>query len=236
VPNGKYNPQCSNCDFFQGGLFPEIETERRWCKKHNFVMPYGGSEFICSDWLHEGKASEYFKGLESGFLYNYSYQSENPPETFRSFDKLQNLIVSAAINQDNELGWVVLLKDEWQSLFPKPDNSVELWFNGTSNAFQVLDIQRSFHAGSMRVDADKWEHRYVTRIQRVLYCPSLSIQVYNWVNELLRVDEYISKTIPFEGSDMLLAIGFFVYLEVVEKHKKYRLIPDTYYYKDLVRV
>jgi hypothetical protein len=198
-------------------------------------MPYAGSEFICSDWLHEGNSSKHFKGLESGFLYNYSYQSDNPPEKFQSFDKLQNIIVSAVINQDSEFGWVVLLKNEWQFLFPKPNNSIELWFDQTSNEFQVLDIQRSFHAGAMRIEMDKWEHRYETRIQRVLHCPSLSIQVYNWVNELIKLDEYLSRVSRLEGSDMLLAIGFFVYLEVVEEHKKYRFIPDTYYYKDLVR-
>jgi len=198
-------------------------------------MPYARSEFICSDWLREGKASEHFKGLESGFLYNYSYQSDNPPERFQSFDELQKLIVSANINLDNELGWVVLLKDEWQSLFPKPDNSIELWFDQKSNVFQVLDIQRSFHTGAMRIEMDKWEHRYEIRTQRVLHCPSLSIQVYNWVNELIKLDEYLSKISRLEGSDMLLAIGFSIYLEIFEKHKKYRFIPDTYYYKELVR-
>ncbi len=235
MPNGKYNPQCSNCDFFQGSLFPEMETERRWCKKHNFVMPYGGSEFICSDWLHEGKASEHFKNLESDSLYNYSYQSINPPDKFRAFHELQNLIVSASIHNDSELGWVVHLKEEWLSLFPQPDTTVELWFSGASNKFQILDIQRRFHSGSERLQSGEWKQNYTTRNQRVLHCPSSPLQVYSWVNTLIKVDEYISKVSLHEYAEALLAFGFFVYLEVAEKHKKYKLIPELFHYKEFLR-
>lgn len=235
MPNGKYNAQCNNCDFFRGSLFPEIETSRRWCRKHDFVMPYGASELICSDWLHEGKAGERFANLDSGFLYHYSYQSVNLPDKFRAFPALQNLIVGASIHNDNKLGWVVHLKEEWYSIFPEPDNLIELWTSEINGLFQVLDIQRSFHSGTERSQSGEWKEIYATRTQRILHCPSSRLELYKWINTSIDANRYLAQTATHERAEALLASGFFVYLEIIEKNKSYRLHPDLFYYKEYQR-
>jgi hypothetical protein len=130
---------------------------------------------------------------------------------------------------------VVHLKEECLLLFPQPGTLVELWFGGASNKFQILDIQRRFHSGGERLQSGEWKQNYTTRNQRVLHCPSSSFQVYNWVNTLIKLDEYISQTSSHEHTEAHLAFGFFVYLEVIEKHKKYKLVPDLFYYKEFLR-
>lgn len=237
--NGSHSPQCFNCKFFHQGFFPKnpnVIDNRRWCKKHDFIMPDGIGELICSDWLdkewlrQKNKASDYFANLEPGFLYHYFYFSADLPVIFQAFSNIQNLFIPITINKDDELEWIALdFRTIW---FPKPDQKIMLWIDENNYQFEVIDIPRSYVSGSTLLPSGERQYKHTPIIRRVLHCPSSPDQLYQGLNTAIDLDRYLAnETRRFAAEDL----GFFAFLEIVEKDKVYRLHANSLNYKDYRR-
>lgn len=236
MPNGKHNAQCSNCDFFRGHVLLETRPEsRRWCYKHDFVMPYGCGELICADWQHGNEKSESSSLLERGLLYYYSYASLSPPEKLRDFQSLQNLIFSINIHQDDEFGWVLYVKKEAYPWFPGPDERLSMRLGEAENLFQVVDVQRKLWVGSKRTPSGNWREKYRTRSQRVVYCPEFPESLYEWLGMHIDVKRLVAEAEKHRQTEMLLPLGIFTFAELVEEYSLYMLYPDLLHYKEYRR-
>ena len=199
-------------------------------------MPDGGGELICADWLdkewlrQKNKASDYFENLETGFLYHFFDTSEASPAIFQAFSNLQNLFVDITINKDDELGWIALdFRTIW---FPKPDQTITLWINENKYQFEVIDIQRSYASGSTLLPSGERQDKHTPIIRRVLHCPSSPDQLYEGLNATIDLDRYLdNETRRFAAMDL----GFFAFLEIIEKDKVYRFHANAFNYRDYQR-
>ncbi len=229
MPNGNYHPTCLNCNFLDDAMGKKI------CKTNEFVMPRIG-EVICRQWqLHEKyrsdnfhydyvadfMKSEEFQSLKYGFLYYYSYTSAAPFENIASFKALRNLLFATGIEKIIELGWC-LCPIKINPLWLEAETKLELILGQISYEFYVVNSERLLpkEIGPKMPDG-KLKYTYRTEMHRVIYCPEFPNILYDWLNEYLDVEGYMSEWLE-KGYDFISIPSI---VEEIHIKKTYRLYP-----------
>ena len=245
MPNGKYDPQCYNCQFVTH------RQDRRSCKLHDFVMPDIDTEIICRDFqlaeelqgdsVHFGYVprfmhSQEFRTLEPGSLY-YSFDRYGK---FGAFRNLQRLIIDGDVYNDEELGWVIYLRHNRTQypFLPEPKTRFRVLLNGDTYDFEIADLERRRLMGGRREEDGRWINNWQTVTTRIVYCPSKPNVLYDWLDHYFDARTLVehltdpSKT-RFPEIESELWISCFV--EIIEEKTVYRLRPDSLYHSEHAR-
>lgn len=229
MPNGRGSPQCYNCDFYT------TSQDARNCRKHNFVMPTITSEVLCNDWKHAGSRKP-FPSLSPGFLYYYSYASQNRPEPLYHFDQLQQQLIFSSVwlSKDQEYGWAIHLNQYDYKNFPGPGEQVTIGVDEKELQMNVIDVERDQRRGSSRNAEDKWETRYERGIQRLIFAPSSPGVVYEWLDGIFNLDAIISEY-EKRSREIPIPTWLYFFIEINPKLGTFKLRPNLVHYADFQR-
>lgn len=208
-----YRPECPTCDFFHQ------QTHR--CTKHSFTMPSVEWYTLCSDWQRDGQQLGDDR-LHNDHLYYYSAASSEFRITpLAPFTSLQNLIVSVAIREDAELGWVILPRTN-EKHFPSPGLPAIVHIEGESLRFEITNAERKL-AIEPRVGSSKPQAH--TQAVTMLHYPQQPDLLYQWLNSFVDMASYHQQK---------LKPGLFAFVEVLGGGE-YAIYPDMLVYDAIKR-
>jgi hypothetical protein len=198
-------------------------------------MPIISSEILCSDWAH-AESGKPFPALSPGFLYYYSYASQNRPEPLYHFDLLQQQLVFSSVwlCKDQEYGWAIHLNKYDYKHFPGPGEQVTIRVNEKKLQVNIIDVERDLRRGSSRNAEGKWETRFERGIQRLIYTPSSPDVFYDWFNGIFDFDAIINEY-EKRSKDIPIPFWFYFFIEINPGLGPFKLRPNLIHYSDFQR-
>jgi|GEM_PF-1915998 len=214
-------PECQNCRFFDADA---VNSERR-CKQHDFVMPRIDWQIVCTDWQHDQETLKN-SPLEPGTLYYYSYASGNTLYApIAPMSRLQSLLISVSVRQDNEYGWIIFPR-QYQIYFPPPDSRLTLVVDNRRCAFQVATQERRLAAEMVPTGKGKWEAFYHMQQVYMLYSLESPDLLFEWLNSFMDVEAALADS---------LAPSLPAFIEIRNRNREYVLHADLLNYGKYLR-
>jgi hypothetical protein len=135
---GDYGEHCQNCNSFNSK-----RPDRRFCERHNFVMPIVSYYVICANWQSQGKSQEnkFVARLEKGFLYAWDPYLRPSPQKLDRFEAIQDLFIDLDVTviENPEHGFLIYLPQR-KDAFPEPGETISISIDLVPVEFLIRNI------------------------------------------------------------------------------------------------
>ncbi|MBC8142763.1 MAG: hypothetical protein H7Y38_15170 [Armatimonadetes bacterium] len=203
------------------------------------MMPALSAEMLCADFDYSDDVPDDLypkwsplddprtKHITSDALYGYGYHTGAPAERLGGFAELQNLLFGATVENDEQFGWsLTLWEGNTTALLPR-SGFCELTFGGATSEFAVSTVERSRNVGGHRTADGGWQHHYKLANAVRIYKTDEPLFLHQWLDETINVATYEAYLATRPQVDAPL---YFVYVELLERGKRYALRPNLVFH------
>lgn len=214
------HPECETCQFFRR----RNETEAV-CNRHRVILPRVEWPTLCRDW-QQGEQKLTHPTMRAKALYYYTLTADTRTQLeLAPFSRLKNPLFSVLLRFDEELGWVIVPRQN-QVFFPAADSQVTVMASQKPSTFQILHAERRIAAEMIPLKSGSWQRQY--HIQQVFMLASLESphMLYDWMNSYMDVEACLRNR---------FAPSLFAFMEIQTPNQMYALYPDVLAYQDFLR-
>ena len=184
--------QCDGCTAFDASA-----SDRRYCKKHNFVMPEFNDYLVCADWRFRFTPEPprpFGDSLETNILYwwNELYYP-HPVDRFELIQELR-LHRRVAIAPHPKHTWIILIPPWDTNIYPAPDSTFALQLGNQIAMFTLIDAEietlyTTAAAGDKKLQVEKHKED-----RRVAVPSREHVQLFiKWIDRHFGIEDSINQ-------------------------------------------
>lgn len=183
--------QCLSCTAFDTSV-----PNRRYCKKHNFVMPEFNDYLVCADWQFRHipePPKPFVDSLDADTLYWWNdIYYPHPVDRFESIQELR-LHRAVAIAPHPQHTWIVIIPPWDTNIYPAPDSKVALQLEDKAALFTLIDAEIDTYYTTS--SGDRKLHVKVRKEARRIAVPSRAhVQIFSkWIDRYFGIEDSIRQ-------------------------------------------